>query len=81
MYLHYLSGRKPPSKPKKELQNAFVFPIRKRESSKVKKGNILPKGGVNLLLLTPNGKGKETILKVNVRYIKDGELDHVSIIQ
>jgi len=43
LYLHYLSGRKPPSKPKKELQNAFVFPIRKRESAKVKKGKHFTK--------------------------------------
>ena len=30
-----------------------------------------------MLLITPKGKRKETILKVNVRYIKAGDLDHV----
>ena len=51
---------------------SFVFSIRNRERSKVKKGSK------NYSLLPQRETGRNTILKVNVRYIKPGELDHVS---
>ena len=50
---------------------SFVFSIRNRERSKVKKGSK------NYSLLPQKENGRNTILEVNVRYIRPGELDHV----
>ena len=50
---------------------SFVFSIRNRERSKVKKGSK------NYSLLPQKENGRNTILEVNVRYIKEDDLDHV----
>ena len=50
---------------------SFVFSIRNRERSKVKKGSK------NYSLLPQKENGRNAILEVNVRYIRPGELDHV----
>ena len=51
---------------------SFVFSIRNRERSKVKKGSK------NYSLLPQKENGRNAILEVNVRYIRPGELDHAS---